>query len=271
MKAEFGPVKLEITEADYEAIQKVSKVGIFQILSDQFGYWRQLNLIRVSEKFKIKCERKGINPKQVSPKFLAQFIEAASLDEDADIQDMWAGLLAEEAQFPGTISLRTISVLKTLSKDEANMFQSLYSKAVRIGENVAIYNDRSDDKETIEDIIRLVDCGLIVSESTSITYNMSIPPKLDCMISQSPMNQYAIIALNQTEEDQKCAIPVFTLTRAGQDILEATFSDNEQDSYFSIAKEIKLKNTALEVKLFKVEDRDKATGALKLSQDDLLQ
>lgn len=269
MKAELGPVKIETTEADYEAIQKVSKVGIFQILSDQLGYWRQCNLMRISEKFKKKCEKKGINPKQVSPKFLAQFIEAASLDEDADIQDMWADLLAKEAQAPGVISLRTISSLKALSKDEADTFQSLYTKAIRTGSDVVIYNDRGGN-DSIGDIIRLVDCGLLVSESTTITLNMPISPKTDRMISQSPANQYAIVAHNPTDEEQRCTIPVFTLTRAGQDILEATFMGNEKKNYSSVAEEIKLKNGALKIKLFKVKDRDEGTGELKLSQEDLL-
>ena len=52
MKAKVGPIEAEITEEDYAAIQKVSKVGIFQMISDQFGYWRQLNLMRIAKKFK---------------------------------------------------------------------------------------------------------------------------------------------------------------------------------------------------------------------------
>lgn len=270
MKTEIGPAKIETTEADYEAIQKVSKIGIFQILSDQFGYWRQCNLIRISKKFKEKCEKKGVDPKLVSPKFLAQFIEAASLDEDVDIQGMWADLLAEEAQAPGTISLRTISSLKALSKDEAGAFQSLYSKALRIGGDIAIYNDRDNNNKSIEDVIRLVDCGLLVSENTSIVFDTSISPKSNQVVSQSLTGQYVIVAYNQADMEQACTIPVFTLTRAGQDILEATFTGDEKTDYFSVAKRIKDKNAALDVKLFKIRSQDERTKTLELSQEDLL-
>lgn len=273
MKAEFGPAKLEVTEADYEAIQKISKVGIFQILSDQFGYWRQLNLIRISEKFKIKCEKKGIDPKKVSPKFLAQFIEAASLDEDADIQDMWANLLVQEAQAPGTISLRTISSLKSLSKDEANAFQDLYANAFRPGNEIAIYNDRNDSDKAIGDIIKLVDCGLIVSESTYITYTITVPAQGDDIIARSPRNKYIIIAQNKSVEERKFAVPIFSLTKAGQDILNATLGEGTDDEYSSMAKKIKSKNHDQDilVRLYKIENMDEINGDIRYNNKDILE
>lgn len=270
MKAEVGPVKLETAEADYEAIQKVSKVGIFQILSDQFGYWRQCNLIRISKKFKEKCEKEGIDPREVSPKFLAQFIEAASLDEDADIQDMWADLLTKEAQTPGSVSLRTISALKAISKEEANLFQHLYGNSIRLGGKVAIYNDRNEDNNTIDDIIKLVDCGLIVSDNTLITFTTTVPPRTSAIIARSPTDKYIIVAQNKTDEEKKCVIPIFSLTEAGQDILSATIDKNTDGKFLPIAKKIKNENSDLSVTLSKLNYIDPKSGTVNFDNKDLL-
>ena len=272
MKAKVGPVEAEITEEDYAALQKVSKVGIFQIISDQFGYWRHLNLMRIGEKFKKKCERKGIDPKQVSPKFLAQFIEAASFDDEEDIQEIWADILAKESQEPGSVSLRTISALKALSKDEANAFHSLYNNALRFDDgNLAIYNDRRGDKGSISDIIKLVDCGLLVSESTSITLNVTIPPKGESIAFISPMKKYVAIVKNKEEEEQKCSIPIFSLTQAGQDILRATVTGDDETNSLSIAEKVKDINSALMVELFRIENYDEKTNRIDYSSKNLLQ
>lgn len=272
MKAKAGPAEIEITKEDYAAIQKISKVGIFQILSDQFGYWRQLNLIRISKKFKEKCEKRGIDPKQVSPKFLAQFIDAASFDEEENIQEIWADILAKESQEPGSVSLRTISSLKDLSKDEANIFQSLYNNVLQFNDgNLAIYNDRYEEESSIYDIIKLVDCGLLVSESTRITMNITIHPKSKNIIAfLSPMKKYVAIIQNEEEKEQKCVIPVFSLTQAGQDILKATFTEDKEADSIAIAKKIKKANNTLVVGLFEIKNYDEKTDQISYSDKDIL-
>ena len=271
MKAKLGPVEAEFTEKDYAAIQKISKVGIFQMISDQFSYWRQLNLIRIGEKFKKKCEKRGINPKQVSPKFLAQFIEAASFDDEEDIQEIWADILAKESQEPGSISLRTVSSLKSLSKDEANTFRSLYRNAMQFNKGeLAIYNDRRGDKDTIADIIKLVDCGLLVSESTSITMNIKIPPKIKRAAFMSPMKKYIVFIQNEMETEQECIIPIFSLTQAGQDILKATNIEDKETDNLSIAEKVKEMNNNLVVELFKIESYDEKTNRINYSNKNLL-
>ena len=272
MRAKLGSVEAEFTETDYAAIQKVSKVGIFQMLSDQFGYWRQLNLIRISKKFKKKCEEQGIDPQQVSPKFLAQFIEAASFDNDDDIQEMWADILTRESQKPSSVSLRTISSLKSLSKDEASTFCSLYGNAILFSNgNLAIYNDRRGGKSSISDIIKLVDCGLVVSDSTSIITNITVLPKTKQVAFMSPMKKYIVIAQNNSEKEQECSIPIFSLTQAGQDILRATIAEDKETDSMSIAEKVKDRSSNLVVQLFKINDYNERAHRVDYSDEDLLQ
>ena len=271
MKAEIGPAKIEITKEDYDALQALSRVGIFQIISDQFDYWRQLNLLRISDKFKRKCEEKGVDPRQVSPKFLVQFMEASSLDEDEEIQEIWSDILMKEAQEPGSVSLRTISSLKALSPDEAKTFRSLYSNILKYNNSLAVYNDRREEKSPIDDIIKLVDCGLLVSENTNITVNIAIKPKSKDLVSLSATDKYAIIAQNKEDVEQRCVVPIFSLTQAGQDIIKATFEANDEEKHFrSIAKKIQEGNSSLMIGLFEVEQY-KDTGQFTYSPNNLLE
>ena len=85
------------------------------------------------------------------------------------------------------------------------------------------------------------------------------------------MKKYVAIIQNEEEQEQKCTIPVFSLTQAGQDILRATFTEDKEANNLSIAEKIKETNKMLTVKLFKIQNYDEKTGQINYSDKNILE
>jgi hypothetical protein len=87
-------------------------------LGDKVKIWRLLNLSETIDKVEQKLPD-DVSVENVRRKLLAEWIDAASLEEDESLQDMWAGLLAsaaagEEAHPTFTTSLRQMTRLDAL-------------------------------------------------------------------------------------------------------------------------------------------------------------
>jgi hypothetical protein len=61
----------------------------------------------------------------IDPVWLARFAEAAADVEAEPLQDLWARVLAHEAARPGTMSLRTLTVLRDLTPAQVELFARL--------------------------------------------------------------------------------------------------------------------------------------------------
>ena len=68
------------------------------LIGDQIRFWRWRNQLRILERANDILKQKGISPKKVSPKVLVPLIEAASLEDDPSLQEMWARLIASACQ-----------------------------------------------------------------------------------------------------------------------------------------------------------------------------
>lgn len=88
---------------------------------------------------------------------------------------MWAKILAGEIEEPSSCSLRTLDILRNISKEEAECFVKICNAAIKIeSEKYAIPADRDYIlKNSIDysDILLLGEIGLIDSGSNIYTNN----------------------------------------------------------------------------------------------------
>lgn len=92
--------------------------------------------------------------------FINRWRNEAKLISSATAQAIWGRLLAEEVNSPGSISLRTIDVIKNLSKDEAIRFNEACKYVLFEG---YIADNKTDAPVPAETFSLLRDSGLIVS------------------------------------------------------------------------------------------------------------
>jgi|GEM_PF-5624318 len=129
MKLKLPEIEGEINKEDYDFLQKISSSDLVGLIGgDWIKEWRWNNLVKIAERVRRKCDQKGLNPKQVSPKFLSQFFESSSLEENETLQEMWANLLINRSIDSKTNSYY-ISILQNLEPTEAELINMLFGQS----------------------------------------------------------------------------------------------------------------------------------------------
>lgn len=67
------------------------EVGL--LLRDSVAFWKFKNQVRILQKARDYCGKRGIEPAEVSLKLLCPLLEHAALEEEEELQDRWAILL----------------------------------------------------------------------------------------------------------------------------------------------------------------------------------
>jgi hypothetical protein len=117
---------------------------------------------------------------QVSEDWIADFFDKCRLISDTDMQQLWAKVLAGEANSPGNFSKRTIGILAALDKADAQLFNSLCSFVWSLGGLTPLIYDITSDVYTkaglsYGKLMHLSDIGL-VNFNTVGTFSGNIKP-----------------------------------------------------------------------------------------------
>lgn len=67
----------------------------------------------------------GARPDKIEQDWLVNFFDKCRLTSDADMRELWAKILAGEANAPGRFSKRAISMLGTMDRTDAEQFQTV--------------------------------------------------------------------------------------------------------------------------------------------------
>jgi hypothetical protein len=67
----------------------------------------------------------GAKPEKIERDWLVNFFDKSRLTSDQEMQQLWAKILAGEANAPGKFSKRTINLMASLDKSDAEQFQAL--------------------------------------------------------------------------------------------------------------------------------------------------
>ena len=91
--------------------------------------WRYKRIIETILKARQYLLDKGINPKAVPLKILHPLLESASLEDNGDMQGIWAALLANAADPKNSNDIHSsyIDILKQLTPIEAKLLDTYYS------------------------------------------------------------------------------------------------------------------------------------------------
>lgn len=105
------------------------------IVSDQLKHWRAANLERLHAKWLKKLNDRGISPdaaNKLSFDIGVPLLEAAAMEQNEDVQELWAGLLASGTTPDGnqTIKRIHIEILRAISTIEARVLKYLYLTSI---------------------------------------------------------------------------------------------------------------------------------------------
>jgi hypothetical protein len=176
-----GQVEVEIDNADYSVLQKIANSDFVGLIgADWLKLWRWNNLTKIAEKVRKKCEKSDLDPKQVAPKFINQFFESASLEEDETIQEMWANLLLNKS-INNKINTFYIQILKELEPQEAEILNGLFK----------VYNGNTNSTFVFDKVMQVFNINKIELEvmvQKLYGFNIFRPPLMSgIMVSKYPI------------------------------------------------------------------------------------
>jgi hypothetical protein len=98
------------------------------LLADRINARRHANLIQITVEAKRKLDDAGVSPKEVPLKIINPMLEAASLEEDTDLQRIWANLLANAAdpRATGAVLPSFPVILRELTFNDAHFLNKFY-------------------------------------------------------------------------------------------------------------------------------------------------
>lgn len=170
-----------------------------------------------------------VSEEPVEKDWLNRFLNIAEEISDEEMQDIWGRVLAGEIKKPKSYSLRTLEVLRNLSKEEATLITKVSNYQVALDllstESFAV---NIMDQTTLDDI------GVICGEELVRTYTASNGKISFELNKQALINIYAPIGV-------KINLKGFKITKAGIEIMGLIQEHNYSSFYTDLSKYLKSK------------------------------
>jgi hypothetical protein len=137
-------------EADAEQIKVLSKVETSQLEQralERFIYEeakKQNNIESITSQ-SLPQLNEDAKPEEIDDDWITNYFDKCRLVSDKEMQDIWARILAGEANSPGKFSKRTVNFMESLDKQDALLFTKLCAFNWIIGDIQPLVYDTSAD------------------------------------------------------------------------------------------------------------------------------
>ena len=95
-------------------------------LGDSTKVWRFKRQLRLLKEVQRQLDESGLKINPVATRLFFPVLEAASIEDDDDMQTRWAALLANEATNVGSVHPSFVEILKQMAPDDARLLDKLY-------------------------------------------------------------------------------------------------------------------------------------------------
>ena len=162
----------------------------------------------------------------VNKDWSTRFFDIVQDVSDEEMKYLWGKILAGEVKSPKSYGLRTLELLRNLSKEEALLFMKV-SQFILKDDTCFIWGGEglSDFGISYPDIAKLIECGLVQTGTfVQKRYDASPDKNEEFMITY---NSQFVLFVTIKKGLIPCYIPVYILTRAGEELYKLlTISPN---------------------------------------------
>lgn len=178
---------------------------------------KQANIEAITQKA-IPLLDEASAPQNVANDWITNFFDKSRIVADAEMQQLWARVLAGEANAPGAFARHTVNLLANLDKNDAELFMRLCGFGWDIGDIVPfvfdvhaeIYNQNGIN---FNSLAHLESLGFIQFNSVVGYQRLKLPKSITAYYYGKPVN----LTL-PADTDNKLQLGVVLLTRAGQQL-----------------------------------------------------
>lgn len=179
--------------------------------------------------------------------WMIRFINSVEDISNEKMQRLWGKILAGEIIHPNSFSLRTLDILRNLSKNEAELFEKICNYTIN-GEFMYNYDNISEKYEIrYSDILKLRDYGLINS-STLLSNNKDIDEKESILF----RNSEYIVMVKSNQGNINISLPIFLLSEAGQELAKIVNKEIKFNYIIDVANAIKKDNQNINIAVYEI-------------------
>ena len=131
------------------------------------GLKRYLNTEAVVQEAAAELSDKEVPDQEPDHDWTARFFDGVKDVSSGEMRSIWARLLAGEVERPGRTSLRTLDVLRNMTKADANMFAEVCGFAFNTN---WIWRRDGDDHISFGSLLYLEECGLVALGGGTLNY-----------------------------------------------------------------------------------------------------
>ena len=209
--AAFGRKKMANAEA-YAAIKQAeteTKVEFLKLKGQE--EIAKYNVKSVVEKATSHfMEEEKVSNEPVNTDWTNRFFSIVEDISDETLQDIWGRILAGEVKQPNSFSLRTLDLLRNVTKEEAELF--VKASKYYVEKNFICTEEFA---LSLHETLLLGETGFINSEELTKEWNIEPNSKLEIIIDRNTL----IILHNDTNKKVWCQPSVKKLSKAGIEIL----------------------------------------------------
>jgi len=241
----FRPVQLTRiakAEAKVALIQAKSEIELTDLKQRAMNRFvneeaqRQENMESITNKAIPNLDDQS-DPDQMDNDWVTNFFDKSRIVSDEEMQDLWAKVLAREANKPGSYSKRTISFLSNMDKKDAIHFQNLCSfvwdldglQPLIFDLFTPIYNEHGINFSTLS---HLADIGLIKFEHISGFSKTGFPERAVV----AHYGDRPLVLAGNLQKDDKLPIGHVLLTQLGKELVSVTHSPSIEGLYEYVKK-----------------------------------
>lgn len=234
-------IKKNADAESYAAIKKAEAETEIQLLKlqgeekiAQYVLARNKQKVENVEEIVSKAKQQFAPDEQVSEEpvekdWMTRFLNIAEEVSDDDMQNIWARVLAGEIKKPKSYSLRTLEVLRNLSKEEAALIMKVSNYQVALD-----LLSTEDFAVNLTDQIALDDINIVCGEELIRTYTPNKGKISFVLNKQALINIYAPTGV-------KIELKGFKITKAGIEIMGLIQEHNYVGFYTDLSKYLKSK------------------------------
>lgn len=216
-------------------------------------YYKTKNFLDIAEIADGMVQKKSnkSNGKQYNFDWFIRYYEASGNISDKEMQILWAKILAGEIEKPSSYSLRTLDVLRNISKEEAERFVKICNSAIKIeSAQYAIPADHdyiSKNDINYSDILMLEEIGLINSDS-----NVRINNDLEGNTEYILYVYGSLIVRAIASEKRELSLRVFIFTNVGNEFATLIDRESNEENFLNLCKKLRDSNPGILITVHRI-------------------
>lgn len=246
---EYSQDKLSLKSIDQQQISK--EPDIIERTHSRIEYQeatRQENIEDITQKAaSFLEEEQTVSEEKVDEDWTKRFFSYAQDVSNEEMQDLWARILSGEIKRPKSFSLRTLELIRNLSKSEAEVFNK--AAKLRIYSHNSPFIFRGNDNDflhsnslTFEDRLLLVELG-ILQPDIMISRNLKSYEQPHQIIFEAGK---FVIKLTREANAPEHQVPILRFSKIGEELLSLVISDPSMDYIKAFSKSIKIEKSTVE-------------------------